>query len=608
MATCLEKEGLAVALLKGKSNYGCRMKAIDIPDPDARDKFIEWLDKSEYGDGTDLPGKRPRWWYDVTAEDCVGTACKWVNKCGYWKAKQEAKVAQIVIANHHVVAFDLRFGPFKLLPQYDVLVIDEAHQAPSAFRGAFALTVGPFGASRIIKAIDKTGMNTGFEKRLEEVWKEMFESIKTLDGEIPKDPFGAHGDEAMEILQEMNKMATKEANEAGGFNSANPGYEDEEETEHKSNWKELAEFKQLKNTLQRNLETLRAVKEPDDNTCVYITSNGDKKWKAVNVAPISVGPMIGPKIAQIPTTVITSATISVNGSFDDIKKQLGMDYGTPPAPGSNAALVAKAAGITLPKPVETLVLESPFDYRKQAVLYTPRHLPMPESAGGDPIKRDKYTTAMATEIAKLVKAADGNAFILFSATSDLVEIHAKMLEEDLKGITLITQDDDAESTLKEFHRTPRSVILGLKSFWEGVDVVGDKLRLVVITKLPFPQQGDPVLQARLRQEKKYAMDRGLSEADANFLTFRTIQTPAMITDLRQGVGRLIRSTTDKGVCAILDSRIWTGNGKRLPTPTQTRFEGYGEAAVKSLGFGTKTATFDLVANFLRTNFPDRSAA
>ena len=487
-----------------------------------------------------------------------------------------------------MVAYDLKFGPFRILPPYDVLIIDEAHQAAAAFRGAFSFSVSPFVIQRIYKAVDDVGMALGPQLRVD--WETMFDLIKDMDGEIPKDPFGESGLAVIKSLGELNKLATDEINAGGG----KAGYDEEEDpedfdTDVDPNAKlapdELMKYERLKRILARTLEALRKIQAPDANECLYITTGGvaPKRYKTVTVAPISVGPYVGPKIEKIPATIITSATLSIAGSFNDIRNQMGIDYDLRTPPG--------------PKPVITQILESPFDYKRQAVLYTPKHIPLPASTL-DP-KRPAYLRSLTLELARLIKAADGNAFVLFTATTDMNEVFAALQEEDLGGVTLITQGDDAESAFQEFKNTPRSVILGLKSFWEGVDVVGDKLRLVVITKLPFPQLSDPVIKARERIEKNAALQRGMDEKSVTGLIFNQIQVPMMVTDVRQGVGRLIRSTTDRGVCAILDTRVWTGSGKFAPDEKTRNYRGYGATVVNAIGFQQKTADFNNVAQFLK---------
>jgi ATP-dependent DNA helicase DinG len=594
LAVHLDKPNLRAAVFKGKSNYACRLKADAVPDPEARFQFLEFLGKARMGDlleAAEYFGGRPKYWFEVTAEDCVGSRCRWSEKCGYYRSRDEARTAQIIIANHHVVAFDLRFGPARVLPDYEVLVIDEAHQAPAAFRAAFSQTVSPWGAARVLKAMDGAGLSTGLEKALEATWTAMFEKIALLEGEVPADPFEEPGAKAIEILEAIEKEVSRMAKEIGG-NEEREEEDDEEEKKPRDdeNWEELAKLDILKRTVHRSLSALRAAQKPDENTVIFISAGeGPKKVKSVTIAPINVGPLVGRKLGVLPTVIATSATLSVNGSFETMQRQLGMDY---------RASGKKEGEAEAGRKVASLVVESPFDYRRQAVLYTPRHLPLPEPMGAPPEKRERYLEALAVEVARLLRASDGNAFVLFSATNDLEEVHRRLSEEELRGVELIPQGDDAEASLAQFLATPRSAILGLKSFWEGVDVVGDKLRLVVITKLPFPQMNDPVLLAKKRVAANQARARGQNEKEIVGLVFRTIDMPAMITDLRQGVGRLIRSTTDRGVCAILDPRVWTGSSKRRPNPEQLRYEGYGSLVVNSLGFSQRTGEFDAVARFL----------
>lgn len=585
LAVHLERPDIKVALIKGKSNYACRVKADHVPEID-RPSFLAWLDKTPTGDLTDLPGKaRPRWWFDVTAEDCLGRSCKYAvrNECAYWQGRRQVATANVVIANHHLVAFDLRFGPFKILGPYDALIIDEAHQAEGAFRGAYAQSVHPGGFRRIIRAMDKAGMADGY--KLEEPWAAMFEKVKDVDGEIHPNPFEDAGERTMSVLDQFLADITKEIGAETAQNIA-----DEISADDVSGTPQrvvdddtLANYEMLRRAIHRQRTALAAVKEPDQNTVVYITTSGERKLKVVNAAPINIGALAAPRFAQIATVVATSATIAVNGSFDYIQSRLGLNPSKDPA---------------APRKIEYAVLDSPFDYNRQALLYTPKNVPLPVSGNFDQTARGAYLGALTLEIAKLLRAARGNAFILFSATADLADVYQRLGDEDIGDVTLIPQGDDAEGALKRFLSTPHSAILGLKSFWEGVDVVGDKLRLVVITKLPFPQVSDPVIQAQARRIKAQVAERGQDERAAESQVFNTLQVPLMLTDLRQGAGRLIRSKTDRGVLAILDCRVWSGSSKRRPAADQRSYMGYGAATVSATGFAQKTSDFALVQKFL----------
>jgi len=590
LAETLGKPGYTVALLKGKSNYACRAKAVDHINKEGFAAFARWLADSEYGDITDYPGRLPLFWYETTAEDCLGSGCSQAAKCGYWKAKQQTKTARIVIANHYVVAFDLKFGPKKLLGDYDVLVIDEAHQAESAFRSAYSVSLRNGQLRHITRSLDAAGVTYPLHQ-LETTWHAAFERIQDLQGEIPRDPFGSLGDDLKDQVTDLEKVVTAELKEYGVEHSVDDdgslsdegptrkshGHAESEGDEHR-----MHKLEAFAASLAKTRLTLRDLKEPGENNVIYIPPAQDIHYKQVTVAPISVGPMIGPKLRTIDTTIITSATIAVNDTFDDIKRRLGLEDPVTPWEGYKPSLEA--------------VLETPFDYNRQALLYTPKDLPLPTSSR-DPAMRTKYLDSLSTRIAKLIKASDGNAFVLFSSKEDMREVHLRLLEEGLPN-PIVMQGEDAEATFKEFKNTPRSALLGVKSFWEGINVEGEKLELVIITKLPFPNPSDPLMQAQTRQYVQRQVARGVSQENAEKMVFNVLSVPAMLTDLRQGAGRLIRTKTDRGVLAILDTRVWTGSAKRTPQPDQKTYWGYGMGAVKAVGFGQRTDDFSLVDRYL----------
>lgn len=588
LAEILGKPGYTVALLKGKSNYACRAKALDHIKKDGYTAFALWLAMSEFGDITDYLGKPPAFWYETTAEDCIGSRCPQAHKCGYWKAKQQTKVARIVVANHYVVAYDLKFGPKKLLGDYDVLVIDEAHQADSAFRSAYSVSLRNGYLRHLLRSLDAAGI-TYPTKALEGTWQSAFNRIRDLQGEVPRNPFGTEGDDLKEHITDLEKVVAGELKELGieHIIDDNGSLSDEDSPRRRSKITDDADgrmahrLEAFATSLAKTRLTLRDLKEPGDNNVIFIPPSQDHRYKQVTVAPISIGPMIGPKIRSLPTTVITSATIAVNDSFDDIKRRLGLEDPSTPWEGYVPPLEA--------------VLETPFDYNRQALLYTPKDLPLPAQVNNP--SRGSYLDSLASRISRLIKASDGNAFILFSSREDMREVHLRILEDDLPN-PIVIQGEDAEATFKEFKNTPRSALLGVKSFWEGINVEGSKLELVVITKLPFPNPSEPLIQAQTRQYIAQQVARGMAAQDAEKMVFNVFTIPAMLTDLRQGAGRLIRTQIDRGVLAILDSRIWTGSTKRTPRHDQKNYVGYGAAAVKAIGYSQRTDDFNLVSRYL----------
>lgn len=579
------EEGIAIALLKGKSNYACRLKAETSLKPQDKAQFNAWVNSSPNEDLTDFPGKRPSYLFDVTAEDCIGKSCEHAYdvpgvgpRCGFWRAKQTAAKASIIVTNHHVVAYDLRFGPGVIIGPYTTLILDEAHQAPASFRAAFSNVLTQGATTRLLRQIDAAGVGGDLDHALKDAWQGMFGQLESAEGEIPKDPFGEAGRATGQVLAELSVLVAREADNLGW--SSLPGWDITKITD-KADRTRLMSVLALKKNLERTGQTLSLSRDPGDNTVLYVGTS-EKGQKRLTLAPISVGKLVGPKLQMIPSVVITSATMAINGKFDDAKYQLGLNW---------ASYNDEEGAPQVPKVIHELTLGTPFNYDKQAILYTPRHIPPP--AGATSPERRAYIAALINEVSRLVRASKGNAFVLFTANQDLQDVHAGLLEDDLPH-PIIIQEADAAATLKEFMTTPNSVLLGVKSFWEGVDVQGQKLQLVIIIKLPFPALTDPVMQARSRQLVAEQVKAGVSPQTAKSAVFNRLQIPHMLTELRQGAGRLIRARTDKGVLAILDSRMFTGNSTDRPTPTQTSYRGYGKLAADATGFKNSVFDFEVI--------------
>lgn len=577
-------DNIKIAVLKGKSNYACRLKADSTLDGVEKAKFNAWINATPSEDLSDFPGKRPSFLFEVAADDCIGKSCEYASskggapRCGYWRAKQASASADIIVTNHHVVAYDLRFGPGVILGPYSTLILDEAHQAPASFRGAFSSMVTQGGTVRMLRQIDAAGVGGDLDNELKLGWQTMFEQLPRTEGEIPKDPFGDAGLAVMATLAKLTVKAAAEALDMGW--SSGPEWDISTITDLDVR-RRLLSVLALKKSVERAGETLALAREPGDNHVLY-SGESDKGQKRLTISPISVGKLVGPKIQLIPSVVITSATMAVNNSFSDAKYQLGLNW---------ASYNDEEGAPKAPKTIYELILSTPFNYDKQALLYTPRHIPIP--VGHLAPNRKAYISSLISECSRLIQASNGNAFILFTANQDLMDVYNGLLEEDLPQ-PLIIQEDDAAATLKQFMATPHSVLLGVKSFWEGVDVQGAKLQLVVITKLPFPPLTDPVLQARSRQLISEQIAQGVSPETAKSAVFNRLQIPHMLTELRQGAGRLIRASTDKGVLAILDTRVFTGNSTDRPNPTQTSYRGYGKLAAESTGFKNYVFDFEVI--------------
>lgn len=566
----LGDDSINVALLKGKSNYACRLKAESL-DPGDHKAFDDWMSEFPSGDFSNAPDPRPGYLKDVSAEDCLGKNCAYAKAgtCGFWNAKKAAAAASVIVTNHSVVAYDLRFGPGTLLPPYTCLVIDEAHSAPASFRGAFSEEIAQRAPGRLIRKLDSLGISKGLDVSFQSAWDNLFAALTHSDGAVPPDPFGDSATAiAIDALHKVDAEVTRRA-EQSGWQAGNTW--DIGTIKDSADRRDILTALSVKKAVQRLVTSLGRAKAPDTNTVLFVETD-PKRQRKLTLAPVSVGTYIGPKLQTIPSTIITSATLQVAGSFMDIKAQLGLNF---------SKYFDENGTEFKPKEIDELVLPTPFNYQEQAVLYLPRHMPLPEAGTGE--NRATYLRALATESAELIRASNGNAFILCTSKQDAQDL-ASLLTSMALPQPLIVQGDDNTATLRTFMATPNSVLLATKAFWEGVDVQGQKLQLVIIIKLPFAPVGDPVLQARQRHFVAAQMARGLTEKDANADAFERLQVPYMLTELRQGAGRLIRSRTDKGLLAILDPRIFTGSSSRTPSPTQMTFSGYGHKAVQSIGF------------------------
>jgi ATP-dependent DNA helicase DinG len=260
------------------------------------------------------------------------------------------------------------------------------------------------------------------------------------------------------------------------------------------------------------------------NDSNYVITAEDK---AIIIQPVELGNIVGPELTKISKKVITSATLAM--ADDRGKLSFGFQQ--------------EQFGLTEESGAEEGVYPSPFDYDNHAVLYAPYDMPLPTKPSDPPEEREAWVTRIGGEIARLCKLVNGDTFVLFSAKKDMLDVYGvtqpKLL---IEGIPIILHEGDAAVIKQKYDSTPHSVLFGLKSFWEGVDIPGDKLRQVIITKLPFPHPFDPIVAALNRK----------------YNDFNRVSVPPMIYDMKQGAGRLIRSKTDRGFVSILDPRIWTG--------------------------------------------------
>jgi DNA polymerase-3 subunit epsilon/ATP-dependent DNA helicase DinG len=567
---------LRAAVLKGRANYLCprRLELMRHSGPNTLDemrvlsKILVWSWNGASGDRNDLNLNRPAEkdaWMHLSAEDdaCSSENCagRMGGACPFYKAKQAALTAHILIVNHALLLSDVATGS-KVLPEYQYLVIDEAHHLEGATTGALSFRLSQNDFERMIKEVG--GTTGGVLGHLLTVTREVLrptdyarltqmvhhtsESAFRLDS-YSKDFFYALS-EFISIQREGRPRSQYAYQERILPTSRSlPGWDNVE-----INWGTAGEtlgllikgitelykaaadlysdgveeledpLGDLSNLLRRLSEAEAAINgmihKPSPETIYWIEVQPMNNRMMLNTAPLRVGPLIEKYLWHEKSSVIlTSATLTAAGDFTYLRNLLLADE------------------------ADELTLGSPFDYENSALLYLPNDIPEPNAPG--------YEAAVNRAILQTAAASEGRMLVLFTSYAQLKRASqaiARPLSE--KDIQVYEQGEGASpaALLEAFKASPRAVLLGTRSFWEGVDVPGDSLSVVFITKIPFEVPSDPLVAAR-------------SETFED--PFSEYQVPEAILKFRQGFGRLIRSASDRGVVAILDRRVLTKQYGRL---------------------------------------------
>ena len=518
-------------IMKGRSNYACWRAVRDVPEKDRR-QFQLFVDecrqRRQPADKNLWVGLAPEWWDDVCIENCLsGTSCPDFEFCqphpGAWN---------IVVTNHHILAYDLARGPGSLFGAYSTLVIDEAHNAIGAFRGAFSKELREKTFESLLKklskddnlreCIDDSGVTSAlrYRQKIENNGREFITLYRAALARADKNrqinPDDIVGD-LENFAEKIETTIDLTRDLATNFVSAKFG-----DDFYRAMSQRMQKFNRRLTTIQEFIAALLGFNKSNDTNFVVTAEE-----KAILIQPVELGTIVGPELMKIPKKIITSATLAMadergTPSFSFQQEQFGVTN----APGAIAG-----------------VYPSPFDYDNHAVLYAPYDMPLPPKPDDPPEERAAWVDKIGAEIARLCELVNGDTFVLFSAKKDMLDVYA-VTQPKLRvaDIPIILHEGDAAAIKKKYDETPHSVLFGLKSFWEGIDIPGDKLRQVIITKLPFPHPFDPIVAALNRK----------------YNDFNRVSVPPMIYDVKQGSGRLIRSKTDRGFVSILDPRIWTG--------------------------------------------------
>ncbi len=524
------------AYMKGRANYLClhrldQLRAAPHAAPDFISMMDEWRRVTESGDRaelSDLP-EDSSLWHDVsaTAETCLGTDCPQYRECYVTKMRQRAAEADLVIVNHHLLCADasVRQSSYgEVIPDCQNAVIDEAHQLEDVATQYFGIAVSNYRVADLVRDGERA-LNLG---AIEDDGSELRHEIAHLDDHshaffgslamarharggleerlrIGPDWFGDIVDQGLALVASLDTFAASMTRRAGTEESGAQINEDAATLARRA-----AELR----------DHLRFLLEASDPGFVYFLETRNR-GVFLRAAPIDVSALVREMLFdRMRATVITSATLTVEGSFDYVKGRLGVND------------------------AESLRVPSEFDFAEQAILYLPRRMPSPKSP--------EFADAVARETIELLIRTQGRAFVLFTSYSMLRAVRDRV-ERELPYPIIVQGDAPRSVLLDRFRTTPNAVLFATSSFWQGVDVVGEQLSCVIIDKLPFASPGDPITAARI---EAILNDGG----DA----FQDYQVPLAVLAMLQGLGRLIRHRTDRGVLAVLDPRVRTmGYGRRF---------------------------------------------
>ncbi len=508
---------LRVAYMKGRANYLCLAKLTDLEKRPTLTGFEEiqnfsaiksWAAETETGDRAELkvlPPASAAWQkLDARRELCSGSKCERFDQCFITRMHQRAAHSDIIIVNHHLFFADLAlrqddFG--SIIPDYQAVIFDEAHEVESIAGEHFGVQLSNYRFEEVGRDIRNIAYQNDFGSKALDRALDLF----SISSGVFFDLFDAF--EGRRAFRERPGFKERQAQEYAGLLGALETLKNELELVH--NRSDLV-LPLLRRTVELHVN-LRLLVEIEDDRYVYWT---DKRGRGVflQATPIDVAQILEERLfSEVPSVVMTSATLAVDGSFDYVRKRLG------------------ATG------ARELVAPPQYDYSQQVMLYVPPRLPDPRSA--------EFTRAAGDEIVRILRHSQGRAFVLFTSYAQMRKVH-EATSFALDYPTLMQGTAPNSALLEEFRETPNCVLFATASFWQGVDVPGDQLSCVIIDKLPFSVPSDPVVEARIGAIRK---------AGGN--PFEEYQIPDAVLSLKQGFGRLIRSSKDRGVLALLDNRV-----------------------------------------------------
>ena len=589
------------ALVKGRGNYVSIRRALlasdaqhSLFDDDRSDEMtalLSWLETTTDGSLSDLPfTPEPETWEEVRSDPdiCLRSRCPHFQECHYQRSRRQAASADLLIVNHHMLFTDLavrratlNWTASAVLPAYNRIVLDEAHNIEDAATSHLGVEVTRRGLYRVLSRLERSGrgvlsavydqITTGSEQRRElqerietrvrpalaQARLEVEGFIETVEEFLPSDKstvrIGSSGvgelaerDEVGEQLSaSLNALTTleRELSELGARIELDENISDGLEGR-------LLDLRAITRRLAAARHGLGLVFTPGEKASRYVRwlelrGRGRRSNLVMSAAPIDLGDLLVESLfSRVETTILTSATLATRKNFSFLRKRIGLHK-------------EQLDRYNLDCEVNDHIILSPFNFQDQTILAVPTDLPAAEEGSGE------FYKAIAEVTEQVATLSDGGLFVLFTSYAALIHVGEllRLIGADSRWPLFIQGEDDRHRLLQRFVEHGRGILLGTASFWEGVDVPGDPLRGLIIQKLPFKVPTEPVTAARMEAIQRAGQDG-----------FQEYMLPHAALRLKQGFGRLIRSKSDRGAVVLLDDRLVTkqyGHYLRnsLPGPT-----------------------------------------
>jgi ATP-dependent DNA helicase DinG len=508
-----------VVQLKGRSNYLCKDKIgqlfrqTSLARSDEERRLFAWAEQTETGDRAELdfvPAARLWSEVDTDADDCIMEACEFFGpeRCHHMRAREAARHADIVVVNHALFFLNLAMGG-GLIPPFDYAVLDEAHQIDDWATAAFSSSISRASIGRLQR---KLARYYHIDILLDGELSSASEDFSAALSAGSRSRYALHENErAMELLDPLQRALYRVENWIA------------------SHWRDASRFPNLdEEALARrrdllvqatvaHTQAIERIRLLEGDWISWAERQGDaRSMYAAISAPAAVAPLLRTRLFdETACVVMTSATIATGNDFSYLRRQVGLTD----------------------VPIDEIVVDSPFDYARQAMLYLPPARVNPKSA--------TFARDAARIVGEVLEASGGRAFVLFTSHAVMRAV-AGMVAPQLPFPSMVQGDMPKGRILDWFRAQKNPVLFATASFWEGVDVVGDTLSCVIIDRIPFPPPDDPVLVARSAAVREAGGD-----------PFDELSVPAAIMRLKQGLGRLIRSASDVGLMCVLDGRLET---------------------------------------------------